>query len=190
MQRNGAPHARILRRGNEEDYAAFFVSQRGPLTVTVRSSYFHDGQSKVNDGQALPGRDEHTLYATKGSNGDCNSNDFQPAGPDEASQRSDGPGEGVAGVRQMSEVPVQMPKLSMAASDATFIEWLVSDGERVEEAQPLYTVATDKVETEVDAPASGILRHGDVTPEEVYEIGYQVGTIEVFESRCEGMDRP
>ena len=33
----------------------------------------------------------------------------------------------------MRKVPVLVPKLSMAVVNATFIEWLVSDGEPVEE---------------------------------------------------------
>ncbi len=71
-----------------------------------------------------------------------------------------------------------MPKLTMAVTEATFLEWLVEDGERVEEGAPIYTVATDKVETEVEAPASGILRHGDAVSEEVYEVRHQLGVIE------------
>jgi 2-oxoglutarate dehydrogenase E2 component (dihydrolipoamide succinyltransferase) len=71
-----------------------------------------------------------------------------------------------------------MPKVTMAATEGTFLEWLVNDGERVEEEQPLYTVATDKVETEIASPTSGILRHGDATPEEAYPVGARLGTIE------------
>jgi 2-oxoglutarate dehydrogenase E2 component (dihydrolipoamide succinyltransferase) len=76
-------------------------------------------------------------------------------------------------------VPIHMPKLTMAAIEATFVEWLVADGEHVTEDQPLYIVETDKVETEVMSPASGVLRHGHAEPEEVYPVGTQLAVIEL-----------
>ncbi|MDA8045753.1 MAG: biotin-requiring enzyme family protein [Actinomycetota bacterium] len=72
-----------------------------------------------------------------------------------------------------------MPKLTMAATDATFMEWLVEDGEIVEQDQPLYTVETDKVETEVPSPATGVLRYGAVREGEVYPVGTELALIEV-----------
>ena len=76
-------------------------------------------------------------------------------------------------------VPIQMPKLTMAAVEGTFMEWLVGDGESVSVDQPLYLVATDKVETEVVSPASGVLRHGKAEPEAVYPIGTELAVIEI-----------
>jgi pyruvate/2-oxoglutarate dehydrogenase complex dihydrolipoamide acyltransferase (E2) component len=76
-------------------------------------------------------------------------------------------------------IPVSLPKLTMATIEATFIEWLVEDGQEVAEEQPLYLVATDKVETEVMAPAAGVLRHGEAVPETLYPVGTQLATIEV-----------
>lgn len=76
-------------------------------------------------------------------------------------------------------VSVQVPKLTMAATDAVFLGWLVDDGATVEAQQPIYTVATDKVEVEVEAPASGVLRHGEVEEDEDYAVGHELGVIEV-----------
>jgi 2-oxoglutarate dehydrogenase E2 component (dihydrolipoamide succinyltransferase) len=78
-------------------------------------------------------------------------------------------------------IPVQMPKLTMAATEGTFMQWLVEDGEPVNQDQPLYVVETDKVETEVPSPGTGILRHGSAQPEEAYPIGTVLATIEVSE---------
>ncbi len=75
-------------------------------------------------------------------------------------------------------VPVQMPKLTMAATEATFLEWLVGDGTEVTEGEPIYSVSTDKVETEVKSPASGVLRHGSAEFEVDYPVGTQLGAIE------------
>jgi 2-oxoglutarate dehydrogenase E2 component (dihydrolipoamide succinyltransferase) len=76
-------------------------------------------------------------------------------------------------------VSVQVPKLTMATMEVTFLEWLVEDGQAVEEEQPIYVVATDKVENEVGAPAAGILRHGTAEPEEIYPVGTELATIEL-----------
>jgi 2-oxoglutarate dehydrogenase E2 component (dihydrolipoamide succinyltransferase) len=76
-------------------------------------------------------------------------------------------------------VPVNLPKLTLAAIEATFIEWLVGDGEHVVQDQPLYVVETDKVETEVPSPSSGILRHGIAEEGETYSVATQLGLIEL-----------
>jgi pyruvate/2-oxoglutarate dehydrogenase complex dihydrolipoamide acyltransferase (E2) component len=78
----------------------------------------------------------------------------------------------------VADVPVKMPKLTMAATEATFLEWIAADGTEVTEGDPIYLVSTDKVETEVESPASGVLRHGSAEAEEDYEVGTQLGTIE------------
>jgi 2-oxoglutarate dehydrogenase E2 component (dihydrolipoamide succinyltransferase) len=72
-----------------------------------------------------------------------------------------------------------MPKLTMAATEATFLEWLVGDGAAVIAEEPLYVVASDKVESEVPSPAAGVLRHGKAEPEIAYPVGTMLGAIEV-----------
>jgi 2-oxoglutarate dehydrogenase E2 component (dihydrolipoamide succinyltransferase) len=76
-------------------------------------------------------------------------------------------------------VPVNMPKLTLAAIEATFVEWLVGDGERVVQDQPLYVVETDKVETEVPSPSSGVLRHGVAEDGATYPVATMLGLIEL-----------
>jgi len=77
-----------------------------------------------------------------------------------------------------AEIPVLLPKLTMAATEATFVDWIVPDGARVAEDDALYTVETEKVETEIASAASGVLRYGSVEPGQVYDVGTQVGVIE------------
>lgn len=66
----------------------------------------------------------------------------------------------------------------MAAEEVTFVEWLVKDGEPVKEGEIIYTVATDKVESTIEASASGVLRHGEAEEDEVYAVGVEIGRIE------------
>lgn len=53
--------------------------------------------------------------------------------------------------------PVIMPKFGMAQEEGTIIRWLKQEGERVEKGETLLEVQTDKIDMEVEAPASGVL---------------------------------
>ncbi|MTD15187.1 biotin-requiring enzyme family protein [Nakamurella sp. YIM 132087] len=66
----------------------------------------------------------------------------------------------------------------MGTEEATFVDWIVGDGDPVSVGDPIYSVETEKVETEVEAAASGVLRHGDVEADETYPVGTEVGWIE------------
>lgn len=50
-----------------------------------------------------------------------------------------------------------LPKFNMDMDEAVLLRWLVSEGDRVEEGQPVAEVETDKVNMEVEATAGGIL---------------------------------
>lgn len=52
---------------------------------------------------------------------------------------------------------VIMPQLGESIVEGTISKWLKREGDRVEELEPLLEVNTDKVDTEIPAPAAGIL---------------------------------
>lgn len=52
-------------------------------------------------------------------------------------------------------VEVALAKLGPEMESGTLTEWLVSDGDVVEQGQPVATIETDKVTTDIDAPAAG-----------------------------------
>ena len=52
---------------------------------------------------------------------------------------------------------VIMPKFGFTQEDSQIVEWLVKEGDTVEAGDPLLEVTTDKVNMEVEAPASGLL---------------------------------
>lgn len=52
---------------------------------------------------------------------------------------------------------VIMPQLGESVVEGTVTKWLISPGQPVKEYEPLLVVSTDKVETEIPAPASGTL---------------------------------
>jgi pyruvate/2-oxoglutarate dehydrogenase complex dihydrolipoamide acyltransferase (E2) component len=77
----------------------------------------------------------------------------------------------------VSTFPVNIPRVSVAISEATLLETLVDEGGRVEEGDPLFLLETEKVETEIPAGAAGIVRWtGEIGT--TYPIGTQIGVIE------------
>ncbi len=55
-------------------------------------------------------------------------------------------------------VEAVIPKLDETTEAATVERWLVQEGERVEQGQPICEVETDKALVQVEAPAAGTLR--------------------------------
>ena len=51
-----------------------------------------------------------------------------------------------------------MPQLGETVTEGTIIRWLKAVGDTVAQDEPLFEVSTDKVDTEVPSPASGVLK--------------------------------
>src|SRR5213078_1424473 len=58
----------------------------------------------------------------------------------------------------MANTIVKMAQLGESVTEGTVGRWLKQPGERVEKYEALLEVVTDKVDTEVPAPVSGIVR--------------------------------
>jgi len=77
----------------------------------------------------------------------------------------------------MAEFPIRIPKVSTAMFEATLVSWIVEEGHKVDDGEPLYFIETDKVETEVTAPTTGLV-HWTAPLGETYNVGTQIGHIE------------
>ena len=78
----------------------------------------------------------------------------------------------------MSE-SVKMPALGESVTEGTVSSWLKAVGDTVEADEPLLEVATDKVDTEVPSPASGVLLEIRVPEDETVEVGtVEAATVE------------
>ncbi|HZB47909.1 MAG TPA: 2-oxoglutarate dehydrogenase, E2 component, dihydrolipoamide succinyltransferase [Mycobacteriales bacterium] len=75
-------------------------------------------------------------------------------------------------------VSVTMPRLGESVSEGTVTRWLKKEGERVEADEPLLEVSTDKVDTEIPAPASGVLSTIRVGEDETVEVGVELAVID------------
>ncbi len=72
---------------------------------------------------------------------------------------------------------VPMPQLGESVVEGTVSRWLKKEGERVEKLEPLLEVSTEKVDTEVPAPASGVLLKIIVPEGETVEAGTVIAVI-------------
>jgi pyruvate/2-oxoglutarate dehydrogenase complex dihydrolipoamide acyltransferase (E2) component len=71
---------------------------------------------------------------------------------------------------------IRIPRVSVAVSEAELVELLVADGQHVEEGTPIFVIATEKVEQEIEAGASGTVQWtGEVGT--TYDIGVEIGVI-------------
>jgi pyruvate/2-oxoglutarate dehydrogenase complex dihydrolipoamide acyltransferase (E2) component len=76
----------------------------------------------------------------------------------------------------MADFVIRIPRVSVAVSEAELVDLLVDYGQHVEEGTPIYVIATDKAEQEVEAGASGTVQW---TAEAggIYDIGVEIGVI-------------
>ncbi|MEU6015583.1 2-oxoglutarate dehydrogenase, E2 component, dihydrolipoamide succinyltransferase [Streptomyces sp. NPDC047515] len=75
-------------------------------------------------------------------------------------------------------VSVTLPALGESVTEGTVTRWLKAEGERVEADEPLLEVSTDKVDTEIPAPAAGILSAIKVAEDETVEVGAELAVID------------
>jgi len=72
---------------------------------------------------------------------------------------------------------VPMPQLGESVVEGTISRWLKKEGDRVEKLEPLLEVSTEKVDTEIPAPASGVLLKIVVQEGETVDAGTVIAVI-------------
>ncbi len=72
---------------------------------------------------------------------------------------------------------VQLPKLGESIVQATVIQWLKKEGDSVARDEPLLEVSTDKLNSEIPAPASGVLQKILVMQGEEADVGAPLALI-------------
>ncbi|MGW6297099.1 biotin/lipoyl-containing protein, partial [Streptomyces sp. NPDC055058] len=87
-------------------------------------------------------------------------------------------------------VSVTLPALGESVTEGTVTRWLKAEGERVEADEPLLEVSTDKVDTEIPAPASGVLSSIKVAEDETVEVGAELALIDDGSGAAEAAPAP
>ena len=76
----------------------------------------------------------------------------------------------------MADFIIRIPRVSVAVAEAELTDLLVEGGEHVDEGTPIYVIATEKVQQEIEAGASGTVQWtGQIGT--TYDIGAQIGVI-------------
>ncbi len=74
-------------------------------------------------------------------------------------------------------VDVVMPQMGVSVSEGTITKWLKQEGEQVAADEPLLEISTDKVDTEVPSPGSGVLQQILVQEGETVDVGTKLAVI-------------
>jgi pyruvate dehydrogenase E2 component (dihydrolipoamide acetyltransferase) len=74
-------------------------------------------------------------------------------------------------------VDVVMPQMGVSVSEGTITKWLRSEGEEIGADEPLLEISTDKVDTEVPSPASGVVRQILAQEGETVAVGTKIAVI-------------
>jgi 2-oxoglutarate dehydrogenase dihydrolipoamide succinyltransferase (E2 component) len=74
-------------------------------------------------------------------------------------------------------IDVVMPQMGVSVSEGTITKWLKQQGEHVEADEPLLEISTDKVDTEVPSPGSGVLTEILVQEGTTVDVGTKLAII-------------
>ena len=76
-------------------------------------------------------------------------------------------------------VEIVMPQMGVSVAEGTVTQWLKAVGENVGVDEPLLEISTDKVDTEVPSPASGVVAEILVQEGETVDVGTVIGMLQV-----------
>lgn len=77
----------------------------------------------------------------------------------------------------MAITAIIMPKWGMTMEQGEFVEWSVGLGDTVGEGDKIASVASDKIEGELEAPATGSVRRLIAESGDTYQVGALLGII-------------
>jgi len=84
-------------------------------------------------------------------------------------------------------VQVTLPEMGESVSEGSIVEWRRKVGEFVTEGDPLVEVTTDKVDVEVPATASGLVKEIHAAEGQTVSVGAVLADIDTREQRRNGV---
>ncbi|MFV0290343.1 MAG: dihydrolipoamide acetyltransferase family protein [Mangrovibacterium sp.] len=79
----------------------------------------------------------------------------------------------------MAEFKILMPKMGESVQEATITKWFVKEGDKVEEDDMLFEIATEKVDSEIPSPVDGVVKKVLYDIDAVVAVGELLAIIEV-----------
>ena len=83
----------------------------------------------------------------------------------------------MSSLRTENLVDVTMPQMGVSVAEGTVIAWRVEVGDRIEAEQTICEISTDKIDTEVPAPVTGIVAEILVDVDTTVEVGVVLARI-------------
>jgi pyruvate dehydrogenase E2 component (dihydrolipoyllysine-residue acetyltransferase) len=74
-------------------------------------------------------------------------------------------------------VDVVMPQMGVSVSEGTITKWLKQEGEEIQADEPLLEISTDKVDTEVPSPGTGVVQQIIHQEGETVPVGERIAVI-------------
>ena len=74
-------------------------------------------------------------------------------------------------------IDVVMPKMGESITEGTILEWYKKVGDSIEKDETLLEIGTDKVDSEIPSPASGIIEEILAAPNDVVDVGKVIARI-------------
>jgi len=78
----------------------------------------------------------------------------------------------------MALEPIYMPKFGMTMTEGIIIQWHKQPGEQIAAGEPLVTVQTEKVDTEIESPVSGVVAELRYAVDDEAPVGEVIATIQ------------
>jgi 2-oxoglutarate dehydrogenase E2 component (dihydrolipoamide succinyltransferase) len=85
---------------------------------------------------------------------------------------------------------VIMPQMGESIFEGTITKWLKKPGEQVQRDEPLFEISTDKVDAEIPAPASGVLKEIKIKEGTTVQVNTVVGVIDAAGSAVAAAPAP
>jgi 2-oxoglutarate dehydrogenase dihydrolipoamide succinyltransferase (E2 component) len=74
---------------------------------------------------------------------------------------------------------IQMPRLGETIVEGTVLKWLKAEGDTIQQDEPLFEISTDKVDTEVPSPVTGVISKILVAEGQTVPVGTELAEVTV-----------
>ncbi|HKQ03133.1 MAG TPA: 2-oxoglutarate dehydrogenase, E2 component, dihydrolipoamide succinyltransferase [Actinomycetes bacterium] len=129
------------------------------------------GEDEAEEGSEEAGsEEERESEAAEAEDGDADDEQAEEKPKAEKKPKAEASGDG-------GTTTVTMPELGESITEGTITRWLKEEGDQVEADEPLFEISTDKVDTEVPSPVSGVLQSIKVQADETVEVGAELAVI-------------
>ncbi len=88
----------------------------------------------------------------------------------------------------MSKFELKLPRMGESVAEATLTTWLKEVGDTIELDEPIFEIATDKVDSEVPSEVEGVLVEKRFEVDDIVKVGQTVAIIEIADEDSGGSE--